>query len=254
MITQETINFSNQIANIAGEISKKYFHQKINSQKKADNSPVTIADQEIEKILRTKIQKKFPNHGIIGEEFGESNTNAEFVWVIDPIDGTKAFMAGIPTFTNLIALCYKQQPILGVINQPILSQRWVGYLENTFLNNQKISTRKCQNPREAEVACTSLAYFTKEKLTFLQKIQNNTKFGDRHLYGGDAYLFAMLASGKIDIIVESGLKKHDIMALVPIVKGAGGAILNWDQSEIKLNSTGDIIAFGDQNLISIINR
>jgi inositol-phosphate phosphatase/L-galactose 1-phosphate phosphatase/histidinol-phosphatase len=253
MITKEIIDFLHNLADIAGQISKKYFRQKINSQLKDDNSPVTIADQEIEKTLRENIKNRFPSHGIIGEEFGEANSNADFIWVIDPIDGTKAFMAGFPTFTNLISLCYKKKPILGIINQPILNERWIGYEEKAFFNGKKISTRKCQNINEAEIASTSLAYFSKEKLSFLKNIQHQTKFGDKHLYGGDAYLFAMLASGNIDVIIESGLKKYDIMALAPIIIGAGGKIINWNKSEIDLESKGDVIAFGNKKLLSLIS-
>jgi histidinol phosphatase-like enzyme (inositol monophosphatase family) len=253
MITKEIIDFANDLANISGQVSKKYFRQKIGSEKKADNSPVTIADQEIEQLLRAKIKNHFPKHGVIGEEFGEINPNSDFIWVIDPIDGTKAFMAGIPTFTNLIALCYKKKPILGIINQPILCERWVGYDGKAFLNNQRIYSRKCLNFSQAEIATTSLTYFSQEKARFLQKIQDKTKFNNNHLYGGDAYLFAMLASGNIDIIIESELKKYDIMALVPIIEGSGGKIINWNHNEVDLLSQGDVIAFGDQNLIKLIH-
>ena len=249
IVDPKFIEFAKHLADIAGEISCKYFRQNFNSNTKNDNSPVTIADKEIEKTLIKKIKHNFPDHGIIGEEFGSINPNSPYQWVIDPIDGTKSFVIGAPIFGNLISLCFEKEPIIGIINQPINNERWVGIVgEKTTFNGKEISTRKCLEISEANFACTSPAYFTGKNAKILQEIQKKTKFQNNPIYGGDCYLFGLLASGFIDIILETGLKNYDMMALVPIIKGSGGWISDWRGEDINLDSNGNILACGDKRI------
>ena len=150
MIDKNISEFANDLADIASEITKKYFRKHFAEENKSNDTPVTIADREIESAIRDAIIKKFPDHGIVGEEYGLINENADYKWVIDPIDGTVSFVIGRPIFGNLIALSYQNKPILGIINQPITNERWIGIVdEESKLNNEIIKTRKCNNIEDA---------------------------------------------------------------------------------------------------------
>ena len=259
MINQEIINFANHLADLSGEVIKKYFRQNFEEVKKDNQTPVTKADFEAEIVMRDAIAKKFPEHGIIGEEFASINKASKYQWVLDPIDGTVSFVIGRPIFGTLIALAYEDKPVLGIINQPITQERWVGQVggEATF-NHKKIYTRNCLDLAEAVMCSTSPFFFQGKNLDILNKISAKTKHQSQGgiIYGGDCYLFGLLALGQIDIIIERGLKNFDFMALVPIVKAAGGVITDWSGEELNLNSTGEILACGDrilhQNILEII--
>ncbi len=296
MLDQEIINFANHLADLSGEVIRKYFRQDFGEIKKNDQSPVTIADKEAEEVMRNAIIKQFPNHGIVGEEFGNINPDAKYQWVLDPIDGTVSFVIGRPIFGTLIALCFEGKPILGIINQPINNERWVGspYLGGTSLrqqtmgaessplfrgesgwasdsenrargvnkstlNNQKIQTRKCANLNEAILCTTSPFFFQGKDLEMLNKISSQTKYQSQGgtIYGGDCYLYGLLAMGQIDIVIERGLKNFDFMALAPIIKAAGGVITDWRGNELNLHSDGTILACGDkvlhQKILGMIN-
>ena len=163
MINQELINFAHHLADISGVIAKKYFRSSFDEIKKEDSSPVTQADKQIEIRLRDEISKKYPEHGIIGEEFDNEYTNSEYKWVIDPIDGTISFAIGKPIFGTLIALTYQDQPILGIINQPINNERWWGTINGkSYFNDEIINTKNCQSISEA-VFCTQSPFFFKRK-------------------------------------------------------------------------------------------
>ena len=251
MLNQEIINFANHLADISGEVIKKYFRQNFGEIKKDDQSPVTLADKGAELVMREAIAKRFPDHGIIGEEFGNINPKAKYQWVLDPIDGTVSFVMGRPIFGTLIALCVDGKPILGIINQPISSERWLGIVDNeaTF-NGKKTKTRNCQNLSEAILCTTSPFFFQGEDLAMFNKISSQTKYPSQGgvIYGGDCYLFGLLVLGQIDIIIERGLKNFDFMALVPIIKSAGGVITNWNGEELNIDSDGKILACGDATL------
>lgn len=244
MIDKEIINFAEHLADISGEVIKEYFRQNFDETKKDNQTPVTKADREAEKIIREAIIKKFPDHGIIGEEFGEINPIAKYKWVIDPIDGTISFVIGRPIFGTLIALSFENKPILGIINQPITGERWVGVNGGTTFNGKKIQTRNGGDLGEAILCSTSPFFFQKEDLKMLGRIASKTKYQSQGgiIYGGDCYLFGLLAMGKIDIVIEKGLSNFDFMALVPVIKGAGGVITDWDGNELNENSNGTVIA------------
>ena len=144
------IPYLNQMADEAALVIKNYFRKPINIDDKQDDSPVTIADKKSEAVIRKIIEKNFPTHGIIGEEYGSTRENADFVWVIDPIDGTKAFISGMPTFGTMVALLYEGKPVLSIINQPISGERWLGIIgQPTTLNNKPIKTRNCSQLNQA---------------------------------------------------------------------------------------------------------
>ena len=259
MLNQEVISFANNLADISGEVIKKYFRQDFAEVQKDNQTPVTIADKEAELVMRAAIAKHFPGHGIIGEEFESINPNAKYQWVLDPIDGTVSFVVGRPIFGTLIALCFEGKPILGIINQPIACERWLGIVDgSTTFNNNKINTKNCQNLSEAILCTTSPFFFQGKDLAMLNQIASQTKYQSQGgiIYGGDCYLFGLLALGHIDVIIERGLKNHDFLALVPIVNSAGGIITDWRGEDLDINSEGNILACGDiilhQKILKII--
>jgi inositol-phosphate phosphatase/L-galactose 1-phosphate phosphatase/histidinol-phosphatase len=250
MLNQEIINFANHLADISGEVIKKYFRQNFGEITKDNQTPVTLADKGAEEVMRNAIIKQFPDHGIVGEEFGNVNSNAKYQWVLDPIDGTVSFVMGRPIFGTLIALCYEGKPIVGIINQPINGERWYNFDNQAFFNDKIIQTRKCSQLSEAILCSTSPFFFQGKDLEMLNKISAQTKYQSQGgiIYGGDCYLFGLLAMGQIDVIIEQGLNNFDFCALAPIVKAAGGIITDWQGKELDINSDGKILACGDKEL------
>jgi inositol-phosphate phosphatase / L-galactose 1-phosphate phosphatase / histidinol-phosphatase len=248
IITTEIIDFANHLADLSAVTIKKYFRKDFGEQNKLNNTPVTIADKETEEVIRKAIRKKFPDHGIIGEEMEDTDIDADYKWVIDPIDGTTSFVIGKPIFGTLIALTYKGEALLGIINQPITGERWVGIKgEKAKLNNKIIQTRKCENLRDAILCTTSPVFFKSINSKIFKAITARTKyqkFGGA-IYGGDCYLFGLLALGFIDVVIEYGLNNYDYMALIPIVKSAGGVITDWKGAELEMKSGGMVLACGD---------
>ena len=242
----EYLNFANLLADESENIIFNYFRKKIDIKDKEDNSPVTIADQKVELRIRELINSKFPSHGILGEEYESFKIDSEFVWVIDPIDGTRSFIAGHKDFGTLIALLYKNKPVIGIINCPAHKERWVG-IENqqTTLNNKLISTSSIKNIEESYMF-TSGIYFDEPVLrNGFEKIKNKSRY---YRLGGDCYMYGMLASGLIDIVLEDTLKAHDYMALVNVIEGAGGQITDKFGKEISLESDGSLIASSTNSL------
>jgi inositol-phosphate phosphatase/L-galactose 1-phosphate phosphatase/histidinol-phosphatase len=251
MLTAEIINFANELADISAEIARKYFRKFNGETAKEDDSPVTKADCEIEKIIRQKIIKKFPTHGIIGEEFGNFQTDADFVWILDPIDGTSSFIVGRPIFGTLIALTFRGQSILGIMNQPITLERWIG-IENqgTWLNGKKISTRNCKELSDAVICSSSPFYFQDGDEEILKRISAAAKYQKIGgiIYGGDCYSYACLAAGFVDVVIDPGLKVYDYAALLPIIKNAGGVFSDWLGADLKLQSGVKLVASGNPKL------
>ncbi len=251
MLNQEIINFANHLADLSSEIAKKYFRVPNGEITKEDDSPVTKADREIEKIIREQIEKKFPDHGIIGEEYDDRNSGADFVWILDPIDGTSSFIIGRPIFGTLIALTYKGKSILGIMNQPITSERWIGIAgQSTTHNGVKIKTRNCQNIGDAVMCASSSFHFQDGDEEILKKISALTKYQKIGgiIYGGDCYSYASLASGFVDIVIDPGLKVYDYAALIPIIEMAGGVVTDWEGKDLGLRSGVKIIASATKEL------
>ena len=245
MINNELIAFANKLADIATEISKKYYRVSNEEMAKDDDSPVTIADKTIEEKIREEIFLHYPDHGIIGEEYGNHQENAKYVWIIDPIDGTSSFIVGRPIFGNLIALTENNKVILGIINQPINGERWLGIEgQGTWFNGNKIHTRNCQNIENAVLSSSSPFFFKDENKIIFEKICSLTKYQKIGgvVYGGDCYAYGCLASGFVDLIIEPELKIYDFASHIPIIKNAGGIITDWSGNELKLESNTKLVA------------
>jgi histidinol phosphatase-like enzyme (inositol monophosphatase family) len=239
-------SFANQIADKSGEVVRRYYRNLNDVEAKEDSSPVTIADREAEKTLRKMINQKYPEHGIQGEEFGIENEGAEYKWIIDPIDGTLSFMIGRPIFGTLIGLLKNNEPILGVIDQPINNERWVGASNSkTKFNDKTVEFSNCQYLKDATLCTTAPNYYTPKKLAIFNEIASKAKY---NIYGGDCYNYGLAASGNVDVVLDSGLKQHDFLPIIPIIKGSGGIISDWNGNDLDINSNGDIIICSNKNL------
>lgn len=251
MINQDLIDFTNYLADLSSNIAQKYFRKDLGELTKIDDTPVTFADKEIEAEIVKEIIKKYPNHGIIGEEQGVVNPDAQYKWVIDPIDGTSSFIIGKPVFGTLISLTYNNEPIIGVINQPINNERWLGIKgQGTFFNKKQIFSRKSGTIANSVLCTTSPVFFQGQDLDFFNQVTTNTKYQKYGgvFYGGDCYLFGLMALGYIDIIIETGLKNYDYCALVPVIEESGAIITDWSGRELDINSNGQILACGDRKV------
>ncbi|KAK3008143.1 hypothetical protein RJ639_015122 [Escallonia herrerae] len=245
----------NKMADAAGEVIRKYFRKSFDILDKEDLSPVTIADQAAEEAMISIIQESFPSHAVYGEENGWrcKEKFADYVWVLDPIDGTKSFITGKPLFGTLVALLHGGKPILGIIDQPVLRERWVGITgRSSTLNGQEVSTRKCAKLSQAYLYTTSPHLFSGEAEVAFTRVRNEVKVP---LYGCDCYAYALLASGYVDLVVESGLKPYDFLSLIPVIEGAGGVITDWNGHQLHWEATSDsrapsfnVVAAGDKQL------
>jgi inositol-phosphate phosphatase / L-galactose 1-phosphate phosphatase / histidinol-phosphatase len=251
MISKEILDFAHNLADLSSEIAKKYFRLPNEEVAKEDDSPVTKADREIERIIREEIEKKFPTHGIIGEEFGNKNVEADFVWILDPIDGTSSFIIGRPLFGTLIALTYKGKSILGIMNQPITNERWIGIDgEGSWLNGKKIQTRNCTEISDSVMCASSSYHFQNGDEEILKRLSGAAKYQRLGgiIYGGDCYSYASLASGFVDIVLDPGLKVYDYAALLPIIEMAGGIVTDWQGNDLKLKSNVKLVACANKKL------
>ncbi len=240
------IAFANTLADTAGEIVRRYFRRGVAVDDKPDMSPVTVADREAESALRALIETRFPGHGILGEEHGSVRADGERVWVLDPIDGTKSFISGVPLFGTLIALVERGVPVLGVIDQPISRERWIGARGyKTTLNGAAISTRACPALASATLFATSPDMFKGADADAFQRLKSAVKLAR---FGGDCYAYGLLAAGFIDVVVEASLKPYDYAALVPVIAGAGGSVTDWRGNPLGLASDGRVLACGDPRL------
>ena len=250
MIEADIILFAESLADAAGAAIRPFFRQPFAIETKPDQSPVTAADRAAETAIRDLIEARYPDHGIIGEEFGEVRADARFVWVLDPIDGTRAFIAGRPLFGTLIALMDDGKPVLGVIDQPVAGDRWVGAEGRpTLFNGLPCATRKCPALGKALVGTTSPQAFEGSDFTAFERLRGQAR---EILYGGDCHNYGLLTSGWLDLVVEAGLKLHDFAALVPIIEGAGGQMTDWQGRSLHAASDGKVIAAGDGGLIGAV--
>lgn len=242
----EFVALAHRLADAARPVVRKYFRTAVSVDVKDDDSPVTIADREVEAAMRQIITETFPEHGILGEEYGRHNVDAEYVWVLDPIDGTKAFITGKPSFGTLIALAHRGTPILGVIDQAILNERWIGGEGHpTTLNGQPARVRTCDDLSKAYAYTTGPEYFGPDTLPRWNSIAAKVR---QPRYGCDCYAYALLASGFVDLVIETGLKPYDYSALVPVITQAGGVVTDWLGRPPTITSDGSICAAGDIRL------
>ena len=242
----DLIALAETMADGAAEIAKKFYRADYAVDRKSDTSPVTQADRDIETLMRDMIAQQYPDHGIWGEEHGTHNLDAEWVWVLDPIDGTKAFMSGMPSFATLIGLLHRGVPVLGIIDQAITGDRWLGASgRSTLMNGRKITTRACKNLDRAFLKATAPDMFIGADAANFFRLSGMV---GTTAYGGDAFNYGLLASGYLDLVVEASTKPHDFIALVPVLQGAGGTITDWQGKALGLESDGRILASGDSRL------
>jgi histidinol phosphatase-like enzyme (inositol monophosphatase family) len=242
-----------ELAEKSGDYLRPFFGEaNLAVEIKADQTPVTVADRGAEELLRALIAKKFPAHGIIGEEFGSERADAEFVWMLDPIDGTKSFISGVPLWGTLIALLHRGSPVLGVIHQPVTRQLMLGDGRTTILNGRPVKVRSCARVEDATV-------LTSDPLN-PAKYQNGTAYAALVARAklvrtwGDCYGYLLLASGKADAMLDPIMNPWDIAALVPIVRGAGGVITDWRGGDpVKASSTVAASAALHAQLIAALN-
>ena len=241
-MTGDDIALAHALADAAGAAIRPWFRRAFLVETKEDFSPVTIADREAEAAIRRLLAEHRPDDGVIGEEYGEDRPDERRVWVLDPIDGTRAFVAGRPLFGTLIALLEDGVPVLGMIDQCIAGDRWVaGVDQPTLLNGRRAHVRACAALADAHLATTSPWLFGDDAARF-----DALRLGARDvLLGGDCHNYGLVAAGHLDLVVESGLKIHDWAALVPVVTGAGGVMTDWSGAALRQGSDGRVIAAGD---------
>ncbi len=231
-----------RMADAVRPLVRKHFRSGLSHEVKPDASPVTAADREAETVIRDMIGAAFPEHGIFGEEFGRVNEGAPFVWVIDPIDGTKSFVTGKPLFGTLIALLRDGEPILGLIEMPALGERWVGRVGfGTTFNGAPVRTRPCEDLASAWLYATSPAMFQGGDAPAYDRLQSACYAA---VYGADCYAYGLLANGTVDLVCEARMQPYDYCALVPVVAGAGGVITDWAGAPLGLASDGRVLAGG----------
>jgi inositol-phosphate phosphatase/L-galactose 1-phosphate phosphatase/histidinol-phosphatase len=232
--------FANRLADASGRVIRPYFRSGIGLDLKGDGSPVTRADREAEAAIRALIAQEFPEHGLWGEEHGRTAAGAEFEWVIDPIDGTKAFLCGVPLFGTLIALCERGRPILGILDQPIQNERWIGLRgRGTMFNGRRVRAKPAA-PLERAILCSTTPEMFRD-----WKAPKHARLADRCAFtrwGVDCYAVGMIASGNVDLMADALLKPWDYLALVPIVEEAGGVVTDWDGAPLTTASGETFLA------------
>jgi histidinol-phosphatase len=239
-------------ADVAGAVLRPFFRagSSLGVVQKEDRSPVTFADRSAEQAMRAVLSARFPDHGILGEEFGLERPDARYCWVLDPIDGTRAFITGRPVFGTLIALLEDGVPVVGVIDQPVTGERWVGVagavtrFRGPF--GGQAGCRRCPILGEAELSCTSPEMLDAAEAPRWKRLASSAR---RVSWGGDCYAYGLLALGQIDVIAESQMKVWDWAALVPVIEGAGGRIGDWNGEPLRQNGCEQVLAVGDPVLL-----
>ncbi|WP_028694017.1 histidinol-phosphatase [Pseudomonas cremoricolorata] len=238
--------FADTLADAAADAIAPHFRAALTVEDKGGRlyDPVTVADKAAEDAMRTLIQERYPEHGILGEEHGEARGSSPLTWVLDPIDGTRAFITGLPLWGTLIALNDGKRPVLGVMNQPYTGERFIGTGDAAWLGERRLHTRACADLASATLMCTTPDMFdTPARKAAFERVAGKARL---LRYGGDCYAYCMLASGLVDVIVEASLQPYDVQALMPIIEGAGGVITTWDGGTAQHG--GCVVACGDRAL------
>lgn len=242
--------FLDRLASASGETILPFFRTSLGVENKnagRDLDPVTEADRAAEAVMRRLIKANFPQHGIIGEEFGDEHADAEYVWVLDPIDGTKSFISGLPIWGTLIALMHHGVPAFGMMHQPYIGERFSG--DGGAANysgpsgKRKLAVRRCASLADATIFTTSPRLMNAADRATFERVEAETRLSR---YGGDCYAYCMLAAGHLDLVIETELKPYDIAALVPIITGAGGIVTTWEGAPAQ--NGGRIVAAGDKRV------
>lgn len=245
--TTRLIAFADTLADAACEAILPYFRAKHSVTNKLDDGrfdPVTDADQAAERAMLAQIEREFPDHGVLGEEYGERAGKSGYQWILDPIDGTRAFISGLPTWGVLIGLYYEGRPLIGVMDQPFTQERYRGWMDGanatTRAGTHPIRARSCGSLSNATLSTTSPDLFEDDEARAWSNVRREAKLVR---YGLDCYAYAMIAAGHVDGVLESNLKPFDIAALIPIITGAGGGVCAWDGGDA--SQGGRVLAFGD---------
>lgn len=244
---REFIDLAVRLSDTARGIAATYFRRSFDVETKSDASPVTAADRAIEAAQREIIEAAYPDHGISGEEYGDVRLDAECVWVLDPIDGTKAFLNGIPVFTNLIGLLRNGDPILGVIDQPTLGERWIGAAgHGATLNGDSVRAAASGALGEITVHATTPEMF--QPGLHLERFERLAASAKYRRYGTDCYAYGLLASGHVHLVAEADMKVQDYLPVVEVVRQAGGVISDWTGRPLTLDSDGTVLAAANATL------
>ncbi len=239
-------SFVDQLASVSGETILPFFRTNLAVENKQARGfdPVTAADRAAEDAMRALIRASFPGHGIIGEEYGNEQTDAEYVWVLDPIDGTKSFIAGMPAWGTLIGLMRFGEPVFGMMHQPFIGERFSGDGGGAHYRgragNRDLRVRTCASLADALLFTTSPLLMNKKDRATFKRVEDKVKLSR---YGGDCYAYCMLAAGQIDLVIETEIKPHDIVPLIPIITGAGGIVTTWENGPAQAG--GRILVAGD---------
>lgn len=242
--------FVDQLAAVSGETIRPFFRTALGVENKSRSGgfdPVTAADRTAEAAMRALIKQTFPEHGILGEEFDAERPNAEYVWVLDPIDGTKSFICGMPAWGTLIALTRRGEPIYGMMHQPFTREHFTGDGSAASYRgpagDRALRTRACAELKEAVLLTTSPLLMREPDRQSFGRVERVVRLSR---YGGDCYAYCMLAAGQVDLVIETELKPYDVLPLIPIIEGAGGIITSWENH--RPHAGGRVIAAGDRRV------
>jgi myo-inositol-1(or 4)-monophosphatase len=240
--------FVNELATVSGETILPFFRTALSIEDKGKPGgfdPVTAADHAAETAMRTLIRRTFPDHGIIGEEYGRERADAEYVWVLDPIDGTKSFISGMPAWGTLIALLRSGEPVFGMMSQPFIRERFSGDGRRASYRGpageRDLRVRACPELSKAVLFTTSPLLMKPGDRAIFSRVEQAVRLSR---YGGDCYAYCMLAAGHVDLVIETELKPYDVLPLLPIIAGAGGIVTSWEGGAP--HAGGRIIAAGDK--------
>jgi histidinol phosphatase-like enzyme (inositol monophosphatase family) len=252
--TESLIAVACEAADVAGSVIRPFFRTGIATVEKSDLSPVTVADRTAEQAMRALLTERFPDHGVLGEEFGLDRPEAPLRWVLDPIDGTRAFITGRPTFGTLIALFQDDRPIVGIIDQPVTGERWIGAIGRPTVFRGPFGgvagCRPCAALADAELSCTGVELIG-EDMPRWERLRRAVR---RNSWGGDCYAHGLVAIGQIDIVAETTMKVWDWGALVPVIEGAGGSVTDWSGAALRPDGDGRVLSAGDKTLLPAILR
>ncbi|MDG4767686.1 inositol monophosphatase family protein [Solwaraspora sp. WMMD406] len=243
--TAELVRFAEQLADESNQLLAAA-PTTARPDSKADNSFVTEVDRAIETRLRELISDAYPGHGILGEEYGGVDVDADVTWIVDPVDGTAHLVAGIPLYGTLIGVSRHGRPWIGVLDYPATGDRWVG-VNGSFArrNGQPVRTRPCADLPIALVTCSNPDFFTAEEFEAFTRVRRATRYA---MYGASSFAYALLASGRTDLVVDAGLQPYDLFAPAAVIGGAGGLLTDWSGADLRLTSPGQVLAAGDGRL------
>lgn len=246
------LNFAEKLADASREILLETAKNPPEISIKSDSSYVTNADKVAEAKLREMISETYPHHGIVGEEYEDTNADAEFVWVLDPIDGTAAFIAGIPVYGTLIGLAWNGKPYVGVMDHPVTADRWTGVAGRfACRNGAPVVVKSCGDLENAFVTCSNVDFMTEKEQARFAKLRAVVRYVQ---YGGSCFAYGVLASGRTDLAVDGGFGTYDVFASAAVILGAGGFMTDWDGKQIDTNWSGQVIAAGDRHCLDAAIR